>query len=435
MKTFFTLDFDAFFASCEESRNPSFKFKPLVIGKHILKHNVNRGVVSTANYLARELGIYSSMPLYKVFELEKKHNIKILVVEPDMEFYLKISEAIFTYVFSIVKEIKIASIDECYFEVSNILIDKDVSPEEFAKTLQQEIFKKFNISVSIGIGNDILISKIASKVNKPMGIYSIYHNEIEQKLWKRDISELYGAGKKTVEKLRELSINTIGELALIQNDFLLLEEYKNIFGIKIVQLIKLANGYSNEKINSIEEYKSKSFSTGETFIFPLQQIELEKKLLNFVKKISNKIVYRDLRAKTIFIKVKLINDKGHNNKKTFIKQKNLGVYINDASIFYNHALILLEKFPIKKIIHLTFGVSNLKNNYYHLQQKTINDLRDEHFNETKIENKKNNIKDIVFKVNSKFDQSLLIDLDSLTKKKNDKIKSKRDTIKFKVWDD
>src|SRR5437764_1255281 len=116
------LDMDAFFASVEEATTPRFKGKPVVVGSEII-NGVGRGVVSTANYKAREYGIHSAMPIsiaWKLSEAAKEQGAEAVIFLPvDFALYHEVSSRVSQIIRKYSNNVEQASIDEFYFDLSH----------------------------------------------------------------------------------------------------------------------------------------------------------------------------------------------------------------------------------------------------------------------------------------------------------------------------
>ncbi len=197
------IDLNAFFANAEVLRNPSLKDKPLVIG-----HRGRGGIVSTCSYKAREYGIHSGMPTFQADKLCKN----LIVVEPDFSYYKMMSNSFFAIVKEYVKDIEVASIDECYADFSEAIVNvKD--PIAYFQHFQNDLYKRTGLTASIGIAPTKWLAKMASDLKKPMGLTIIRKKDIPSILYGLPIESFWGIGKKSSPKLRELGINTIGDFA------------------------------------------------------------------------------------------------------------------------------------------------------------------------------------------------------------------------------
>lgn len=243
MQIIFHIDLNAFFASCEVLAHPEYKDKPLVVA-----HDSRRGIVSTASYEARKFGIHSAMPTY----LAKEKCPNLIVVNPHFDLYKKISNQFFSVVQEYSKIIQIASIDECYVDMTKAC-DLHGGIIQTAQKLQQEVYERTGISCSIGISPNKFLAKMASDMKKPMGITVLTRRNIKELLWPLEIGEMYGIGKKTAPKLIEIGINTIGDLANPKN----FDKARNILGINTLIYYQHANGFDFSKVDD-EQHDSKS---------------------------------------------------------------------------------------------------------------------------------------------------------------------------------
>lgn len=250
---YFHIDFDAFFASIEETLNPALQNKPLVVSS--LGH---AAVVCAANYLARSYGVSAGMPTFKAkFLLPKNANY----VEPRINIYSSISKKIFSYIRNnYCRKINVFSIDECSLEFKTnnsnwykIFLRK-------AKNIQDDIFNKFHLSASIGIGKSEFIAKMASNVNKPYGLTLIKNTEdFKNNFWHLPINKMFMIGNKLAEELNEIGIFTIKDLAVYKNK----DDLKKILTKDYIRYIEQANG--NISISSKKIQNPKSFSIKRTF--------------------------------------------------------------------------------------------------------------------------------------------------------------------------
>ncbi len=199
-----------------------------------------KGIVLAKSNSCKKLGIYTSMNLY---EAKKKCNI-LKIFPPNYKFYSEMSNKLFTLLNKYTPDIEIASIDECYLDYGKV---KKIYGDqyEFAKKLQKEIYEKLGFTVNIGIANNKLCAKMASDFSKPNKIHTLYNYEIESKMYPLPINELFMIGKKTSEKLINLGIKTIGDLANFPYEKLYIY-FKN----QTTFLINQAKGIDNSEVDS-----------------------------------------------------------------------------------------------------------------------------------------------------------------------------------------
>ena len=191
------LDMDAFFASLEEAGSEIFYGKPIVVGADP-KNGQGRGVVSTANYKAREYGIKSALPISKAWQLSQKAKAEgkpeAVFVQPDFERYEKAHEEIFEVIKRHSDLVEPASIDEFYFDLS--FAQNFLKAEEICKKIKKEIKGKLKVTCSVGIGPNKLIAKIAAGIKKPDGLFLVLPQDAEKFLEPLSIREIPGIGPK-----------------------------------------------------------------------------------------------------------------------------------------------------------------------------------------------------------------------------------------------
>ncbi len=203
MSIIFHIDLNAFFASCEIARNPKLKNKPVVIGG-----SIKRGVISTASYEARKYGIHSAMPVFQA-----QQRCKDLIILPgDMRYYQEVSKSFFNIIHKYTNKYEVASIDECYIDVTDIILYYE-NIIELAKTIQKDVRNQLHIGCSIGIANNRFLAKMGSDLKKPNGITVLTKENIPYFLWPLPVGQMHGIGKKTTKRLNDEGILTIGDFA------------------------------------------------------------------------------------------------------------------------------------------------------------------------------------------------------------------------------
>jgi DNA polymerase-4 len=194
------IDMDAFFASIEQAVNPRLKGKPLIVGS---RGNKLHTVVCAASYEAKRLGISSGMSTRDA-----------LNICPALEFvpaeqgkYIWTSEQVLELIKGQGYPVDYVSIDEFRLDVGSLK-----NPVSLAKSIQEQIYANFNITASIGIAGNCLLSKLASKLNKPNGIAQISPDNLVQTLNNTPAGKLCGVGAKTEELLDAQGIKTCLDL-------------------------------------------------------------------------------------------------------------------------------------------------------------------------------------------------------------------------------
>ena len=166
------------------------------------------GVVLAKSPAAKRYGIRTGEPVANAFR--KCPNLAMF--PPDHKMYREKSRLLMEYLRTFTKEIQQVSVDECYMDFTSIT-DRYHSPVDGALEIKDGIKERFGFTVNIGISTNKLLAKMASDFQKPDRIHTLFPEEIQEKMWPLPIGELYMAGRSSVETLKKLEINTIGDLA------------------------------------------------------------------------------------------------------------------------------------------------------------------------------------------------------------------------------
>ncbi len=251
---------NSFYASVEVAQNPELRGKPLAIAGNVEER---RGIVVTSSYEARKMGVKTTMPLWEA----KKHCPGLLVMPPNFPLYRKTSLQIFELLESYTPLVQPVSIDEGYLDVTDDCREKN--PVAIAEEIQKRIYKEIGIPCSIGIAPNKFLAKMASDMKKPLGITILRKRQIDELLWPLDVGEMHGVGKKTKEKLNELNIKTIGDLAKANPVQLELK-----LGINGKRLHARANGSDDRPVDpdAIDDFKS----VGNSSTFPEDLVDRQR---------------------------------------------------------------------------------------------------------------------------------------------------------------
>jgi DNA polymerase IV (DinB-like DNA polymerase) len=254
------LDLDAFFASLEERETPWMAGKPVVVGSDPLEGQ-GRGVVSTANYLARAYGIRSALPISKAWQFSldaaRRGQPEAIFVTPDFRKYSKASRAVMEIIRKYSAVVEQASVDEAYIDLSNY--KSFVQAEEVCCAIKNEIKTQERITASIGLGQNKLIAKIASDMQKPDGLTIILPEDSEKFLAPLSIRKIPGIGPKTEQSFNAQKIFKVEDLK--KYSLAELEEMLGKWGTALYYKIR---GLDDSAVS--EEYEAKSIGEQETFL-------------------------------------------------------------------------------------------------------------------------------------------------------------------------
>ena len=208
---------------------------PSIIGGD---QEARHGIVLAKSVPAKRYGIVTGEPVAQA--LRKCPELKMY--PPNHKMYQEYSRRLMVFLEGYTPDIEQVSVDECFLDFTGIA-HRFVSPEEAAVEIQEAIRQTFGFTVNIGISTNRLLAKMASDFEKPNKVHTLYPEEISYKMWHLPISELYMAGKSSVDVLQKLEIRTIGELA--KTDPEILEYHLKSHGRT---LWEFANGIDSNKV-------------------------------------------------------------------------------------------------------------------------------------------------------------------------------------------
>lgn len=337
------VDFDAFFASVEVRRNPDLRGKPIIVGG-----TSNRGVVSTASYEARKFGVHSAMPIWEA-RRRCPHGIFLPVDGPAYAEYSARAREILAR-FS--PRMDPASIDEAYLDVTGS-IRLFGGLEALLARIKSDIREELGISISIGCAPNRLVAKMASDWDKPDGLSIVLPEELPERLFGLPVGVIPGVGGVTREKLAQMGVTTIGQLARVP--LTLLERH---FGKHGTYLHRAAHGRDDGVVPYYEpgDDDRKQISREETLAQDTRDPEvLEQRLLALSEEVARRLRRRGQFARTITLKVKL------SNFKLFTRSETLPVATDLEEEIFAHAREMLAKvrFGAQRARLIGVGVSNL----------------------------------------------------------------------------
>lgn len=307
---------------------------PSIIGGDETKR---RGIVLAKSPIAKKYGIVTAETIYSA----RRKCPSVKVFPPNHRLYNEKSKQFHEYLKQYTPNALKYSIDEAFLDLTGTkYIYNDHI--KLAYHIKNEIKEKFGFTVNVGIANNMLCAKMASDFQKPDKVHTLFKEEIKEKLWPLPIENLFMVGKQTSKKLRELDINTIGELANADIDFLN-RHFKN----QATFLKNSANGIDDSKVE-YQESKNQSISTSETLPKDTDDIsELKEILFRQTSEVSRK-----LRDKEKYCNVVAIIFK-NNCFESYTRQIKLQNPTDKTEVIYDAILELLENYwkndPIRLI--------------------------------------------------------------------------------------
>jgi DNA polymerase-4 len=238
-----------------------------------------RGVVLAKSMLAKKSGIITGESLFTA----RKKCANLVVVSPDFRIYERCSRNMKDIFMDYTPFVEKFSIDECFLDVTSYNTSREAAVE-LACDIKERIKSELGFTVNIGMSDVKLLAKMASDFEKPDKIHTLFKSEIKKKLWKLAVGELFMVGSKTVPRLNNLNIFTIGDLALYDIEFL-----KYHFKSSGMMMWKYANGIDDREVVS-SEYELKGISNSTTLSDDIKnKDEAYKVLLGLVEHTSTRL--------------------------------------------------------------------------------------------------------------------------------------------------
>ena len=237
-KVIMCVDLNAFYPSCEELREPDLKGKPhAVIMTDQKDKEITKGVVSSCSYGARSYGVNSAMPLSKA-----KLLCPDLILRPvNIRYYSEVSKGVMKILAEFADVLEQSSIDEAFLDCT--LRNGHGAPEDLAMKIKDKIKDKCGLLCSIGVTSTKSSAKIASDYKKPDGLTVVYPYNLAKFLEPLEVNKVAGIGPKTHERLKEMGIDTLGQLAKAD-----VKKLVEKFGVNGQWMWDVANGRDEELV-------------------------------------------------------------------------------------------------------------------------------------------------------------------------------------------
>ena len=283
-------DMDCFYAAVHMREDPSLVGKPVVVGGD----PTGRGVVSAASYEARKYGIHSAMPAARAVRL-CPHAV---FISPDFTLYTEASRQIFSIYRDFTESVQTLGLDEAYVDVTDIY-ESYGSATDVAKAIRARVREETQLTVSVGVGPNRLIAKIASDFDKPDGLTVVPPHQVEDFLAPLPVRRIPGVGPSTEKRLHALGLRTIKELREYDVDAL-----SRHLGSRGSMLHEFGWGRDRRAVHT-GSWERKSLSSEHTFREDLTDLEeIRERVTSLAERVALSIAKRELWAFTVTIKVR-----------------------------------------------------------------------------------------------------------------------------------
>lgn len=325
----------------EDPSSVDLRTVPSIVGGD---ESTRHGIVTAASIPAKARGIRTAMTVNEAFRLCPG----LITVSSDFTTYREYSRQFIFILHDYTDLVEQASIDEAYMDVSSTkrlyssLETKDRRfPLSLAYEVKDRVKKELGFTVNVGISENCLLAKMASDLEKPDKVHTLFPSEIEKKMWPLPVRDLFGCGKATAGKLQSYGIMTIGDAARADIKFL-----KKILGEKAGLYIKeSANGIGRESLET-ERADSKSYSNEITTEKDITAENFEAEATAIVERLSESVSKRlkkdGVFGKTVFVSIKTSDFKRHS------KQTALSASTDSKRMIFDTAMFLLRELSFDK---------------------------------------------------------------------------------------
>lgn len=291
---------------------------PAIIGGD---ESSRHGVVLAKSIKAKEFGIKTGEPIYQA--RKKCPNLQVFM--GNYSSYKKHSNELYQLLLEYTDQIERFSIDECFMDMTLFLPPNETLLNK-AYEIRKKVKENLGFTVNIGVSTNKLLAKMASDFTKPDKIHTLFKEEIPKKMWTLPISELFMVGRKSIPKLEQLGIKTIGDLAK-QEETVLIKK----FGKHGKIMWEYANGIDESPVIYIQEQPK---NIGNSITLP-QDIHNINKLNEILLALSEQVAFRlrkhSLKANVVSVQIRTKDFTNYSHQKTLNSPTNITKEIYEAS--------------------------------------------------------------------------------------------------------
>ncbi|MFN2253778.1 MAG: DNA polymerase IV [Candidatus Promineifilaceae bacterium] len=331
------LDMDAFYVNVHIQDHPEDAGIPLVVGGR----PDQRGVVSSASYEARQMGIHSAMPTSRARRIYRQ----LKIVPADWTRIRERSRQVMA-VLERYGPLEQVSVDEAYLDLR-----EHNNPVSTAAAIKRDVKETTSLPCSVGLASSKLVAKVASDHDKPDGFTVVQPGKEAAFLAPKPTRALWGIGPRSAERLAAIQIHTCGQLAEAEVD-----KVRRVLGRYGIEFIQRAQGIDAREVH-IERRQAKSISQEWTFNNDVNDpAQLEARLSEMCKTVAGSLRKKGLVAHTVTVKIRWADFT------TFTRQKSYEVgFDGEKELLHRATAIWRENWEQGQFIRLLgVGVSNLE---------------------------------------------------------------------------
>ncbi len=389
MKVIFHLDLDSYFVSAQRTVQPELIGKPVVISD-----GRKRSIITASSYEAKKRGVKVPMPFYKA----KKMLPELIAIKPNFALYTVLSTKLFELLSNkITSKIEVASIDECYLDVTDIY-KRWKSPYKLALHIQKLVKDELKLPISIGISNNKFVAKMSTQINKPFGITITKPGDFKKIFGKWPTNKIHGVGSPTKEKLKSIGINTIIDLINSNKDNVI--EALGVVGEKLIDNV-------NERGSDIIDSSMNDLKgIGNSMTFMDKDRYTRGEILEIISHLSNMVSTRLNNRNMSCSVISVVIKEGGLKAKVYRKQTTLNRPIRSFDEIFKESRYLFDQiWEENGIKFASVHVTKLSDIFHSTYQTSI-------FDDKKIKTKSSKIMD---SINNKLGKKALTSLEEAEK--------------------
>ena len=372
---------------------------PSIIGGDEEKRS---GIVLAKSPIAKKLGIVTGEPIYFA---RKKCN-KLEVFPSNFKIFNKYSNDLYNLLLEYTDKIERFSIDECFLDLTGYLQNRKLI--DIAYEINKRVEKELKFTVNVGVSSNKLLAKMASDFEKPNKVHTLYEYEIEDKMWTLPVSELFMIGRKTVPKLYNLGIKTIGDLAKTNKEFL-----SKRFGKFGIMIWNYANGIDDSEVKNTKE-DPKSIGNSVTLPKDIKSIdEIQKIVVALCEQVSFRLRKYNLIANTVNVQLRTKDFVDYSHQKQLKYATS-----STKQILETAKEVLLEMYKNEPIRLVGVRVDNLENK---------DEIQLSFFSQEEVEEKQDKLDKVLDNLKNKYGYNFItrageLEIKNIIKGKDEKFK-------------
>ena len=310
------VDMDAFYASLAERDNPTLVGKPVIMARHPLETG-GTGIITTANYIARQYGVHSGMSSMEAY----RRCPEAVFVPVNHPYIRSVSKQLYAIFLSFTPDVQRVAYDEAYLSLPH-----DADGEKIARQIRQRVSDELKLTCSVGVSYNKILAKMASDHNKPDGMTIITPTDAVAFLDQLSVREFHGIGPKTASRLHELGVTTIKELKMLP-----METLTTIFGSGTETFVQRINGIDPRPVDPTRDAKS---SGNERTFHPFlsSNKEVQQALIELIDKLGDTLERDGSYGTTVVLKLRDANFKNYS------KRLSVDYLFHDKATLYDLAI-------------------------------------------------------------------------------------------------